>query len=234
MTVKRIESAGQEGVAGISLPALLIKQAHLLDPFLIRPSPFASFDLRVGLCCLQVVPFEKRLLKPDVITSLPAPRPPLIRSSVYSLVLVLYIPYLKHITPLSRTTRRRTLPVTTTTPAVTALTALPALTPMSDTRNATMPPTAPRATEGAPAHGNPAHLLPPSYKRSVAAWLEEDAPSFDYGGFVVGEGAAEARLLGKSEVSACVVRLVASSLNARRAVHMHSSHRTKELRMCGT
>ena len=32
----------------------------------------------------------------------------------------------------------------------------------------------------------------------VSAWLEEDCPSFDYGGFVVGECMAEAKLLGKS------------------------------------
>lgn len=57
-------------------------------------------------------------------------------------------------------------------------------------------------TEGAPAHGQPAHLLPMSYKRMVASWLEEDTPSFDYGGFVVGEEMAEARLLGKNLVSA--------------------------------
>ncbi|KAL9580177.1 MAG: hypothetical protein Q9212_004649 [Teloschistes hypoglaucus] len=42
------------------------------------------------------------------------------------------------------------------------------------------------------------HLLPPTYKRMVSAWLEEDCPSFDYGGFVVGEEVQEARLLGKS------------------------------------
>ncbi|KAK0269495.1 nicotinate-nucleotide diphosphorylase (carboxylating) [Friedmanniomyces endolithicus] len=53
-------------------------------------------------------------------------------------------------------------------------------------------------TEGAPLHGNPAHLLPPSWKRSVTAWLDEDTPSFDYGGFVVGETPASARLLAKS------------------------------------
>ncbi|EMD00246.1 hypothetical protein BAUCODRAFT_371024 [Baudoinia panamericana UAMH 10762] len=53
-------------------------------------------------------------------------------------------------------------------------------------------------SEGAPAHGNPAHLLPPSWKRSVTAWLDEDTPSFDYGGFVVGDSPAEARLLAKS------------------------------------
>ncbi|KAL2039530.1 hypothetical protein N7G274_007802 [Stereocaulon virgatum] len=47
-------------------------------------------------------------------------------------------------------------------------------------------------------HGNVAHLLPQTYKRMVAAWLEEDCPSFDYGGFVVGEAMAEAKLLGKS------------------------------------
>ncbi|KAF2862141.1 nicotinate-nucleotide diphosphorylase [Piedraia hortae CBS 480.64] len=46
--------------------------------------------------------------------------------------------------------------------------------------------------------GNPAHLLPPSWAKVVQAWLEEDTPSFDYGGFVVGEGPAEAHLLAKS------------------------------------
>jgi hypothetical protein len=54
--------------------------------------------------------------------------------------------------------------------------------------------------EGAPAHGSVAHLLPQTYKRLVAEWLEEDTPSFDYGGFVVGEEVSEAKLLGKSEV----------------------------------
>ncbi|KAF2400025.1 nicotinate-nucleotide pyrophosphorylase-like protein [Trichodelitschia bisporula] len=53
--------------------------------------------------------------------------------------------------------------------------------------------------EGAPAHGVVAHLLPPRYKRQISEWLEEDTPSFDYGGFVVGEEPAEAKLLGKSE-----------------------------------
>lgn len=48
--------------------------------------------------------------------------------------------------------------------------------------------------------GAVSHLLPPSYKRMVAEWLEEDCPSFDYGGFVVGEEVKEARLLGKSAV----------------------------------
>jgi len=54
--------------------------------------------------------------------------------------------------------------------------------------------------EGAPAHGAVAHLLPQTYKRLVAEWLEEDAPSFDYGGFVVGNEISEAKLLGKSKV----------------------------------
>ncbi|KAF2025557.1 nicotinate-nucleotide diphosphorylase [Setomelanomma holmii] len=55
--------------------------------------------------------------------------------------------------------------------------------------------------EGAPAHGAVAHLLPQTYKRYVSEWLEEDTPSFDYGGFVVGDEQSEAKLLGKSEVS---------------------------------
>ena len=50
-------------------------------------------------------------------------------------------------------------------------------------------------------HGTVAHLLPQTYKRLVSEWLEEDCPSFDYGGFVVGATMAEARLLGKSKVS---------------------------------
>ena len=50
-------------------------------------------------------------------------------------------------------------------------------------------------------HGTVAHLLPQTYKRMVTEWLEEDCPSFDYGGFVVGESMAEAKLLGKSAVS---------------------------------
>ena len=37
-----------------------------------------------------------------------------------------------------------------------------------------------------------AHLLPPSWKTQVSAWLAEDTPSFDYGGFVVGEAEREA------------------------------------------
>lgn len=53
-------------------------------------------------------------------------------------------------------------------------------------------------TTGAPVHGNPAHLLPPSWASVVTTWLAEDTPSFDYGGFVVGDSPAEARLLAKS------------------------------------
>lgn len=51
----------------------------------------------------------------------------------------------------------------------------------------------------ASAHGNLSHLLPLNYKRVVTVWLEEDCPSFDYGGFVVGEAEGEAKLLGKSK-----------------------------------
>ncbi|KAL2836664.1 Quinolinate phosphoribosyl transferase [Aspergillus pseudoustus] len=51
----------------------------------------------------------------------------------------------------------------------------------------------------ASAHGDLRHLLPASYKRLISDWLEEDCPSFDYGGFVVGESEGEAKLLGKSE-----------------------------------
>ena len=49
-------------------------------------------------------------------------------------------------------------------------------------------------------HGNLSCLLPLTYKRLVSEWLEEDCPSLDYGGFVVGEANGEATLLGKSTV----------------------------------
>ena len=62
-----------------------------------------------------------------------------------------------------------------------------------------------RKVEGAPAHGSAAHLLAPHFKQTVSEWLREDAPSFDYGGFVVGESPAEAKLLGKSAVCRCDV-----------------------------
>ena len=52
----------------------------------------------------------------------------------------------------------------------------------------------------ASAYGDLRHLLPLNYKRMITAWLEEDCPSLDYGGFVVGESEGEARLLGKSQV----------------------------------
>lgn len=56
------------------------------------------------------------------------------------------------------------------------------------------------ATYGTPiAMGSPAHLLPPSWKTQVTAWLAEDTPSFDYGGYVVGETERTATLLGKSD-----------------------------------
>lgn len=45
-----------------------------------------------------------------------------------------------------------------------------------------------------------AHLLSPSYKQEISNWLKEDVPSFDYGGFVVGEAQEVAILYGKSAV----------------------------------
>ncbi|KAJ3278093.1 hypothetical protein HK104_002664 [Borealophlyctis nickersoniae] len=42
------------------------------------------------------------------------------------------------------------------------------------------------------------HLLPTGWKKQVAFWLQEDTPSFDYGGFVVGETEQVAVLYGKA------------------------------------
>jgi nicotinate-nucleotide pyrophosphorylase (carboxylating) len=42
-------------------------------------------------------------------------------------------------------------------------------------------------------------LLPNNFKKLVSSWLEEDVPSFDYGGFVVSETEKTATLYGKCE-----------------------------------
>ncbi len=47
-----------------------------------------------------------------------------------------------------------------------------------------------------------ANLLPPSWKTKVSEWLAEDTPSFDYGGYIVGEAPREAFLLGKGSQAA--------------------------------
>jgi nicotinate-nucleotide pyrophosphorylase (carboxylating) len=47
-------------------------------------------------------------------------------------------------------------------------------------------------------HGNPADLLPIHWKSQITAWFAEDTPSFDYGGFVVGDSELTATLYGKS------------------------------------
>ena len=69
--------------------------------------------------------------------------------------------------------------------------------------------------EGALAHGTVAHLLPQTYKHLISSWLEEDAPSFDYGGFVVGEEMAEARLLGKEQTTTPVLCRVKSDSRSK-------------------
>jgi len=43
------------------------------------------------------------------------------------------------------------------------------------------------------------NLLPPSWKTTVQQWLQEDIPSFDYGGFVVGDKLETATLYGKTK-----------------------------------
>lgn len=47
-------------------------------------------------------------------------------------------------------------------------------------------------------HGNLSCLLPGHFKTQITSWLAEDTPSFDYGGFVVGDSVRTATLFGKS------------------------------------
>ncbi|KAJ9653376.1 nicotinate-nucleotide diphosphorylase (carboxylating) [Neophaeococcomyces mojaviensis] len=65
---------------------------------------------------------------------------------------------------------------------------------MSSSINAT---TIPLPTTAAH-HGSLSDLLPSHWTTQVTTWLDEDAPSFDYGGFVVGSSPRTAHLLCKS------------------------------------
>ena len=44
------------------------------------------------------------------------------------------------------------------------------------------------------------HLLPPHWKSLTDSWLQEDTPSFDIGGYIVGESEQTAILFGKTAV----------------------------------
>jgi nicotinate-nucleotide pyrophosphorylase (carboxylating) len=46
------------------------------------------------------------------------------------------------------------------------------------------------------------HVLPPSWKVQVLNWLQEDTPSFDWGGYIVGDVPREAYLFGKGKTLA--------------------------------
>jgi len=52
---------------------------------------------------------------------------------------------------------------------------------------------------------NLGHLLPPSWTQDIPRWFQEDTPSFDWAGFVVGEEEQEAWLLGKSGVRVSIL-----------------------------
>lgn len=47
-------------------------------------------------------------------------------------------------------------------------------------------------------YGSPADLLPVHFKGQITEWLREDTPSFDYGGYVVGNAIRTATLFCKS------------------------------------
>ncbi|KAE8144368.1 Quinolinate phosphoribosyl transferase [Aspergillus avenaceus] len=86
-------------------------------------------------------------------------------------------------------------------------------------------------------YGDLRHLLPGNYKRLITAWLEEDCPNFDYGGFVVGESDGEARLLGKAKgVVAGVpfVDEVFSQLGCTVEWHVQEGETIEPIKHCAT
>ncbi|KAF4575097.1 hypothetical protein EYR36_006453 [Pleurotus pulmonarius] len=99
--------------------------------------------------------------------------------------------------PLS-TPRSTTTPVANTSPAATVTQTPPTTSPSFEHQ----PPSVKLAAKIMASTKSFEHLLPPSWKTQVNAWLAEDAPSFDYGGYVVGEAHREAFLFGKGKTPA--------------------------------
>ncbi|KAL9132937.1 MAG: hypothetical protein Q9175_005883 [Cornicularia normoerica] len=86
-------------------------------------------------------------------------------------------------------------------------------------------------------HGSVVHLLPHTYKRIVSAWLEEDCPSFDYGGFVVGGSMAKAKLFGKSAGMVAGVPFfdeVFRQLDCTVEWHLNEGHSVTPITHCAT
>lgn len=87
-------------------------------------------------------------------------------------------------------------------------------------------------------HGSVAHLLPPSWRSIVRDWLAEgthrtpspaessDTPSFDVGGFVVGESDEDAVLFGKQSVRRAVVTSTLALLRGSKAALPRSPRRS--------
>lgn len=68
--------------------------------------------------------------------------------------------------------------------------------------------------ESQPRLGEFAHLLPRGWSDIVTLWFQEDTPSMDYGGFVVGETEETATLFGKSKVYSTVQQLISQGVLA--------------------
>lgn len=71
----------------------------------------------------------------------------------------------------------------------------------SPTEDVEYSPGSPLQTTVSSSHLVIAHALPPHWKSLVASWLEEDAPGFDIGGYIVGETKQKAILYGKAPVN---------------------------------
>ncbi|KAF9918745.1 hypothetical protein BX616_006119 [Lobosporangium transversale] len=79
------------------------------------------------------------------------------------------------------------------------------------------------------------HLLPPNWKVKITEWLQEDIPSFDYGGYVVGEKETTAILYGKSEGIVAGVPFfteIFEQLGCRVEWHVSEGHALKPIETC--
>ncbi|KAG0246123.1 Quinolinate phosphoribosyl transferase [Mortierella sp. GBAus27b] len=79
------------------------------------------------------------------------------------------------------------------------------------------------------------NLLPLNWKKKITEWLQEDIPSFDYGGYVVGEKETTAILYGKSKGIVAGIPFfteIFEQLGCRVEWHVQEGHVLEPIQTC--
>ncbi|KAK6539000.1 hypothetical protein TWF694_010548 [Orbilia ellipsospora] len=108
---------------------------------------------------------------------------------------------------------------------------------MASSSSHDQPPLTPNPFDMALDFGDLTHLLPTNYKQTIRDWLEEDCPSFDYAGFVVGEEESVGTLYGKTAGVLAGVPFfneVFTQLGCSVEWHIHEGEFFEPIKKCAT